>query len=54
MWNLETKTNEYTEYITKQKQIHRYRKQASGYQWGEGKGEGQGYGFKQYKLLCIK
>ena len=23
-------------YITKQKQTHRYREQASGYQWGEG------------------
>ena len=28
-------------YITKQKQTHRYRKQATCYQWGEGKGEGQ-------------
>ena len=28
-------------YITKQKQTHRYKEQASGYQWGEGSGEGQ-------------
>ena len=28
-------------YRTKQKQIHRYRKQTSGYQWGEGRKEGQ-------------
>ena len=27
--------------ITKKKQIHRYREQSSGYQWGEGSGEGQ-------------
>ena len=27
--------------ITKKKQTHRYREQASGYQWGEGKGEGE-------------
>ena len=27
--------------ITKQKQIHRYREQTSGYQWAEGRGEGQ-------------
>ena len=36
---------EYKEYnklvnITKKKQIHRYREQTSGYQWGEGRGEG--------------
>ena len=27
--------------ITKQKQIHRYREQTSGYQWREELGEGQ-------------
>ena len=27
--------------ITKKKKTHRYREQASGYQWGMGKGEGQ-------------
>ena len=27
--------------ITKKKQIHRYREQTSGYQWGDGKGEGR-------------
>ena len=26
--------------ITEQKQTHRYRKQTSGYQWGEGREEG--------------
>ena len=26
-------------YIVKQKQTHRYRKQTSGYQWGEGRGK---------------
>ena len=31
-------------YITKQKQTHRYGKQTSGYQWGEGRGEGQARG----------
>ena len=30
--------------ITKQKQTDRYRKQTSGYQWGEGKEEGQDRG----------
>ena len=30
--------------ITKKKQTHGYRKQTSGYQWGEGRGEGQGRG----------
>ena len=29
MWNLKNNTN-----TTKQKQIHRYREEASGYQWG--------------------
>ena len=38
-------------YVAKQKQTHRYRKQTSGYQWGEAR---QGYGIKRYKLLCIK
>ena len=27
--------------IAKKKQTHRYRKQTSGYQWGEGKGKGK-------------
>ena len=27
--------------MTKQKQIHRYREQTTGYQWGKGLGEGQ-------------
>lgn len=27
-------------HITKQELTHMYRKQASGYQWGEGRGEG--------------
>ena len=27
--------------ITKKKQTHRYREQASGYQWGEARGKGQ-------------
>lgn len=31
-------------YVTKQKQTHRYRKQASGYQWGEGRREEQDKG----------
>ena len=26
-------------YLTKQKQAHRYRKQTSGYQWGDGREE---------------
>ena len=39
--------------IAKQKQTHRYRKQTSGYQWGEGRGEGQDNGMG-LKLLCIK
>ena len=30
--------------VTKQKQIHRYREQTSGYQWGEERGEGQDRG----------
>ena len=28
-------------YITKQKQTYRYRRQTSGYQWGEERGEGK-------------
>ena len=32
--------------ITKQKQIHRYRKQNSCYQWGERRGEGQDRGMR--------
>ena len=32
MWDLKN--------VTKKKQTHRYRKQTSGYQWGEGRGEG--------------
>ena len=31
-------------HITKQKQMHRYREQTSGYQWGKGKGDGQDRG----------
>ena len=30
--------------ITKKKQTHRYREQASGYQWGKGKGGNIGVG----------
>ena len=43
-------------YVAKQKQTHRYRKQTSGYQWGEGRGAGarQGDEIKRYKLLYIK
>ena len=37
-------------YITKQKQTHRHRGQASGYQWLI---PNQGYGIKKYKLLYI-
>ena len=41
--------------IIKQKQTHRYRKQAIGYQWEEGLEEGQNRGrIKKYKLLCIR
>ena len=28
-------------YIAKQKETHRYRKQTSVYQWGEGRGQGK-------------
>ena len=34
IWNLKMKQM----YVTKQKQTHRFRKQASGYQWGDGRG----------------
>ena len=40
MWNIKIKQM----YITKQKQTHRYRKQTSGYQQGEGREEGQDRG----------
>ena len=42
--------------ITKQKETHRYREQANGYQWGEGRKEGpdRDMGVKRHKLLCIK
>ena len=33
-------------YIAKQKQTHRYRKQASGYQWAEGRMEGREEGMR--------
>ena len=38
----------------KQKQTHRYRKQTSGYQWGEGKREGQirGMGLTDTNTRC--
>ena len=42
MWHLK-KYNKLVN-ITKQKQTHRSREQASGYQWGEGRGEGQNRG----------
>ena len=32
--------------LTKKKQIHTYRKQTSGYQWGEGRREGQDRGME--------
>ena len=43
-------------YIAKQKQTHRYRKQATGYQWAEGRAEGERKGceIKRHKLLYIK
>ena len=34
IWNLKIKQM----YVTKQKQTHRYRKQTSGCQWGDGRG----------------
>ena len=37
--------------ITKNKQIHRYREQTSGYQWEEGRGEGQ---YRERGLRGIK
>ena len=39
MWNVKIHTNKM--YTAKQKCTHRYRKQASGYQWGEGRVDGQ-------------
>ena len=45
---------------TKKKQIHRYREQTSGYQWGEGKGRGNiGVGGRKdimelYEIMCVK
>ena len=36
--------------VEKQKQIHKYRKQTSGYQWGEEKEDE----VKKYELLRIK
>ena len=38
-------------YVAKEKQTQRYRKQTSGYQWGD---EREVYGIKRYKLLCIE
>ena len=41
--------------ITKKKKTHRYREQASGYQWGEGRGETTlGWGSGRYKLLGVR
>ena len=39
VWNLK-KYNRQMD-ITKHKQIHRYKEQTGGYQWGEGRGKGQ-------------
>ena len=41
MWALKNTTNYKLVNITKKKQIHKYKKQTSGYQWGERMGEGQ-------------
>ena len=43
-------------YEAKEKCTPRYRKQTSGYWWGElnRAGAKQGCGIKRYKLLCIK
>jgi len=38
---LEPKKIKQINYITKEKQLHRYRKEANSYQRGEGRGEGQ-------------
>ena len=49
MWNLKIKTSEYN------KETDRYRKQTSGYHWGDGSGEEQGRGLKDtnyYKICC--
>ena len=47
--------------IIKKKQIHRYREQTSGYQWGEGRGQehARGRGEKGvimglYEITCVK
>ena len=41
--------------ITKETQIHRYREQTSGYQWGEGRGEGQiGVGDSEVQTIRYK
>ena len=37
IWKLKKKSSKYS----KKKQTHRYREQASGYQWGEGWGRGK-------------
>ena len=43
MWNLKNKTtSEYSK--KKKKQVHRYREQTSGYQWGERGGNKRGVG----------
>ena len=44
---------------SKKKQIHRYREQTSGYQWGEGEGQHRGGGEKGvimglYEIMCVK
>ena len=51
MWNLKNNKNEC---IAKLKQTHRYRKQTSGYHWGEGRREGQdrGMGLKDINY-CV-
>ena len=41
MSNLTNKTNEC---IQQNRKTHRYRKQTSGYQWGDGSGDGQDRG----------
>ena len=44
-----------TNVYEKQKQAHRYRKQTSGFQRGDGRwGTNQGHGINTYKILCIK
>ena len=45
---------------TKKKQTHKYRKQASDYQWREGMGKGQNKGkrrkglFQNYMKSCVR